>query len=169
MNYISSDTNIWLDFYVIDKLNLPFKLDFVYLMHYETVDKEVLSPPELCDLLLEYGLRKTEMTFDEYYYVPNLENKYPKLSKYDRIALSIAKHRKIPLLTGDKPLRSAAEKEGVEVLGSIGLVDEMINKNIISDEEGLVCFKGFLEHKERRLPEDILKQKIKVLEEKGRG
>ena len=77
MKYISSDTNIWLDFYVIDRLNLPFKLEFVYLMHYETVDKEVISPPELCDLLLEYGLQKTEMSFDEYYYVPMLESKYP--------------------------------------------------------------------------------------------
>ncbi|MBR1508005.1 MAG: hypothetical protein IJ619_08400 [Eubacterium sp.] len=169
MKYISSDTNIWLDFYVIDRLNLPFKLEFVYLMHYETVDKEVISPPELCDLLLEYGLQKTEMSFDKYYYVPMLESKYPKLSKYDRIALSIAKHRKIPLLTGDKPLRSAAQKEGVNVLGSIGLVDEMIKNNIISEEEGLKCFRGFLEHKERRLPEDELKQRIKMLEAKGRG
>ena len=44
----------------------------------------------------------------------------------------------------------------------------MINKNIISEEEGLECFRGFLKHKERRLPEDELKQRIKMLEEKGR-
>ena len=85
MKYISSDTNIWLDFYVINKLELPFRLDYVYLMHYETVDQEVISPPELCERLMDYGLEKTDMTFDEYFYVPVLASKYPKLSKYDRM------------------------------------------------------------------------------------
>ena len=33
MEYISSDTNVWLDFVEIEKLNLPFQLPYVYLMN----------------------------------------------------------------------------------------------------------------------------------------
>ena len=165
MKYISSDTNIWLDFYVIDRLELPFKLDYVYLMHYETVDREVLSPPELSERLLECGLQKTEMTFEEYYDVPGFAEKYPKLSIYDQIALSIAKHRKISLLTGDKPLRNAAEKEGVHVIGSLGVLDELFKNSLISDEEYVFCLEGFLSHEERRLPTEEIKKRIKKIKE----
>lgn len=167
MKYISSDTNIWLDFYVINKLELPFRLDYVYLMHYETVDQEVISPPELCERLMDYGLEKTDMTFDEYFDVPVLARKYPKLSKYDRIALSIAKHRSITLLTGDKPLRNAAEKEGVAVIGSIGILDELYKNEFISKDEYLCCLNDFLKHDERRLPTEEIRKRIKENEEKG--
>lgn len=48
MEYISSDTNVWLDFAEIERLNLPFLLPYVYLMNDETVEDELLSPPGLC-------------------------------------------------------------------------------------------------------------------------
>lgn len=49
MEYISSDTNVWLDFVEIEKLNLPFQLPYVYLMNDETVEDELLSPSGLSD------------------------------------------------------------------------------------------------------------------------
>ena len=33
MEYISSDTNVWLDFVEIEKLNLPFQLPYIYIMN----------------------------------------------------------------------------------------------------------------------------------------
>ena len=66
MEYISSDTNVWLDFVEIDRLNLPFRLPYVYLMNEETVDDELLSPPGLSGELLQLGLQKTELTEDEF-------------------------------------------------------------------------------------------------------
>ena len=53
-----------------------------------------------------------------------------KLSIYDRIALAIAKHRGITLLTGDGALRKAARAEGVHVLGTIGI--EFLSSDIKS-------------------------------------
>lgn len=67
MEYISSDTNIWLDFVEIERLNLPFRLPYVYLMNDETVDDELLSPPGLSGELLQLGLQKTELTEDEFF------------------------------------------------------------------------------------------------------
>jgi hypothetical protein len=31
MEYISSDTNVWLDFMMIEQLELPFRLPYIYL------------------------------------------------------------------------------------------------------------------------------------------
>lgn len=43
MKYISSDTNIWLDFMIIDRLDYPFQLPYIYLMNDEAILDELLS------------------------------------------------------------------------------------------------------------------------------
>ena len=43
MEYISSDTNVWLDFVEIEKLNLPFQLPYIYIMNNETIEDELLN------------------------------------------------------------------------------------------------------------------------------
>ena len=43
MQYISSDTNVWLDFAIIERLELPFRLPCIYLMHGDAVHNELLS------------------------------------------------------------------------------------------------------------------------------
>ena len=47
MEYISSDTNVWLDFVVIGRLELPFRLPYIYLMNQEAAEDELLNPPGL--------------------------------------------------------------------------------------------------------------------------
>ena len=44
MEYISSDTNVWIDFMAIDKLELPFLLPCTYIMSDDAVNDELLSP-----------------------------------------------------------------------------------------------------------------------------
>ena len=44
MEFISSDTNVWVDFASIDRLALPFKLPYVYLMYEEAISNELLQP-----------------------------------------------------------------------------------------------------------------------------
>ena len=33
MEYISSDTNVWIDFNIISRMNLPFLLPYTYIMY----------------------------------------------------------------------------------------------------------------------------------------
>lgn len=66
-------------------------------------------------------------------------SRYPKLSIYDRLALSIAKVRGIIFLTGDRLLRRAAAAEGVRVVGSIGLLDRLRDESYISNDQYLAC------------------------------
>lgn len=47
MEYVSSDTNIWIDFSVIQKIELPFRLPYTYIMSEDAIADELRSPPEL--------------------------------------------------------------------------------------------------------------------------
>ena len=44
MQYISSDTNVWIDFATIDRIEYPFRLPYTYLMFREAIEDEFLSP-----------------------------------------------------------------------------------------------------------------------------
>ena len=164
MEYISSDTNIWLDFRTISRIDLPFRLDYTYIMYKEALRKEVVSPPDLITDLKKLGLVGVEITTDEFYYAEELASRYRKLTGYDRTALAIAKCRGIILLTGDNALRKAAIKENVQVLGTIGLLDRLYEGTFINATEYRNCLEDLLEHRERRLPLDELQKRIDMLE-----
>ena len=66
MQYISSDTNVWLDFAIIERLELPFRLPCIYLMHGDAVHDELLSPPGLGEHLMKLGLEETELSEEEF-------------------------------------------------------------------------------------------------------
>lgn len=163
MKYISSDTNIWLDFETISRTDLPFRLPCIYVMYREALEEEVISPPNLLENLMKKGLEAVELTTEEFFYAAECVEKYVKISRYDSTALAIAKYRSIPLLTGDNALRKAAIKEGVEVIGSIGILDKLYKENYINTPEYKYCLEQLLEHKERRLPEEEIKKRLEAL------
>ncbi len=67
MEYISSDTNVWIDFVVIGHLEFPFRLPYVYLMNKDSAEDELLNPPELGNILVELGLRKIAISETEFF------------------------------------------------------------------------------------------------------
>lgn len=168
MTYISSDTNIWIDFMTIEKLELPFRLPYTFLMYKESIQNELLSPPNLKTRLLENGLTATELTIEEFYLAEEYGSKYIKLSVYDRIALAIAKNRRIILLTGDGALRKAAQQENVEVMGTIAVLDQLWNAHLITDGEYESSLRDLLDNngKTVRLPKAELESRIRMI---GKG
>lgn len=139
MEYISSDTNVWIDFSVIQKIELPFKLPYTYIMNEDAIADELLSPPELGQELISHGLKPVEISIEEFELAQLYGEKYIKLSIYDRIALSIAKKRNIVLLTGDGPLRRASRQEGVQVIGTLGIIDQLLERDLINVKEYVDC------------------------------
>lgn len=134
---LSSNTNVWIDFYIIGGLELPFRLDHIFYMSSDAIGDEVLSPADLSVKLVGLGLVGLEVSEDEYYLAYSFVVKYPKLSRYDGIALAISKLRGFILLSGDRALRSAAECEGVEVRGTLWVYDELVRFDKITLEERL--------------------------------
>lgn len=139
MEYISSDTNVWIDFSVIQKIELPFKLPYTYLMDEDAIADELLSPPDLGQELVAYGLKPVEITIEEFELAQLYGERYIKLSIYDRIALAIAKNRNITLMTGDGPLRKAGKQEAVHVIGTLGIIDQLFEQDLIDVKEYVDC------------------------------
>ena len=166
MDYISSDTNVWIDYTVINKQDLPFRLSITYLMSIDALNDELLSPSGIKEKLLSLGLQPTELTESEFYYAINMAKLNPRLSKYDCSALSIAKHRGLVLLTGDGRLRKTAMNEGIPVMGTIGLLDKLYDENKISSKEYVECL--YLLKKangmEVRLPMDELDKRLNMFD-----
>lgn len=162
MEYISSDTNVWIDFVEIDKLKLPFLLPYVYLMNEESIEDELRSPEGISYKLLELGLQKTELSTEEFFLAEEFGSKYTKTSIYDRIALAIAKKRNLILLTGDGALRKAAKEEGVVIMGTIGILDQLYDGDHIEGREYEECLRRLLEKNggKVRLPQEELERRL---------
>ena len=171
MEYISSDTNIWIDYMAIGKLDLPFRLPLTYLMNQDAVNDELLSPRGLKDQLIKLGLVSTELTGNEFFYGIEISQNHSKLSKYDCSALAIAKKRNIVLLTGDAELRKVARSEGVTVMGTIGILDRAFEDEVITQEEykeSLIKLKA-VNGREVRLPSQELQERLDRLDDDKTG
>ncbi len=162
MEFISSDTNVWIDFFSIEKLKLPFRLPCKYIMYEVTVEDELIKPSDLGNLLKECGLEGIDISNEEYFLAEKFNAEYKQTSIHDCIALAVAKCRSITLLTGDKHLRIAAEKEGVVVIGTIGILDRLIAGEYITVEEYRECL-ILLEHLNGgvvRLPKSAIRERL---------
>lgn len=166
MEYISSDTNVWLDFAIINRLDIPFKLPYTYVMNEDAINDELLSPKEIKQNLINSGLKAIELSEEEFYLAEEYNMKYQKISLYDCVALAIAKVRGITLMSGDGLLRKAAKEEGVEVIGTIGVLNQLCEGSYIMEEEYINCMKELQKNngKKVRLPEDELQKRIRKLE-----
>lgn len=162
MEYISSDTNIWIDFVTIDKLDLPFRLPCTFLLSDLTMEDEVLKPESLSKDLLELGLEVVEVTTEIFREADKLSAKYRHTSTYDCIALSIAKIKECTLLTGDKFLRKAAQEEGVAIIGTLGILDRLHDEDLVSENEYQKCLQTLYENNgdKIRLPEEELIKRL---------
>lgn len=162
MEYISSDTNIWIDFVTIDRLELPFKLPYIYLMNQDAIEDEIRKPPGLGEKLIQLGLQTTQLSEKEFFLAEELVDKYTKPSLYDCIALAIAKVRGITLLTGDGSLRKAAALEGVHVIGTMGILDQLLEGQYIDLETYENCIVSLLKYngEKVRLPENELRKRF---------
>jgi len=161
---ISSDTSVWIDFGVIDAIELPFRLPLTYLMWSEAVDVEIKSPERLRERLLACGLVVVELADEEFWLADDYGERYVGLSSYDSVALAIAKNRGIPLMTGDRRLRRAAT-EGVDVIGTLGVLDRLSSEGLVSASEYEECLQALANANGGlvRLPRDELNARLDAI------
>lgn len=102
------------------------------------------------------------MTIEEYELAEEYGTRFPRLSIYDRIALAIAKVRCITLMTGDGALRKAAVEEAVRVIGTIGVLDQLLKNEYIDDTEYCDCLRELLKYngREIRLPKAEIQMRL---------
>lgn len=162
----SSDTNIWIDFVTLGIIEIPFKSAHVFNMSLEAIEDELLAPQGLCSTLCGLGLKTIEFDLDEFYLAETYQITYPRLSRYDALAMAIAKQRSWVLLTGDAAMRAAAQSEHIDFKGTLWLLDNLMGAGIIDHKQYgqiLVDIQKF-NGREIRLPKSEITQRLKMLE-----
>jgi len=164
---VSSDTNVWIDFSMIDRVNLPFRLPYTYTMNGDALDDELLFSSDLRACLLMYGLVRTQLSYEEFVLAELFGSQYPRLSIYDRIALATAKLREVDLLTGDGALRRAAKDVSVQVIGTLGILDKLLVNKHVSLQEYALCLGRLQAHngKAVRLPKNEIAVRLQRMKE----
>jgi len=137
MLLLISDANILID---IEIGNLT---PFIFRLPYEIAVPDILYELELRERhsrLLELGLKVKNLTAESLKKTESLTQQYHRPSIMDHSALALAIQEKCPLLTGDKDLRIAAKKEGVEVHGTIWIVEKLLDQKLIQHPQAKVSF-----------------------------
>lgn len=143
-----SDANVLIDMEAGGLIKQMFRLE------YEFVVPDVLYEEELRENhsnLLKLGLKPRELQATAIEYTTTLGTKYPKPSRIDLMALALARQEECRLLTGDQALREASVAEGIEVVGTIWLVREMLCAKVITKRDASAAY-GRMKESGRRLP-----------------
>lgn len=151
MQLLISDANILID------LEEGKLIQFMFELPYQFSIPDILFEEELQEQhehLLELGLSTRELTSTSMMQVMNLTQQYTKPSRNDCFALALAQQENCPLITGDKALREAAEIEGVDVKGTLWIVEQMVRKQLITTTHARAAYEN-MKAANRRLPWDI--------------
>lgn len=159
MQLLISDANILIDLEEGDLLNALFRLPYRFsvpdILFYEELEEQ---HPHLRQM----GLRLLELTPSSMRYAFDLIQRTRGPSRNDCFALALAYQEQCPLLSGDQALRKAAEREAIEVRGTLWIVETLISHRIISVEGARAAYNR-MKNNARRLPWDLAFKRLAQL------
>lgn len=168
MRLLISDANILIDMEagaLMETLfQLPMQFGIPDLLYYEEIEP---GSPNLAGL----GLHIMEVNGDFVAYAQELSGQHdhllpakngPKPSHNDYLALALAKQEACTLLTGDTNLRIVADREQVNVMGTIGLLCAMIENHLLTVDDALKALDRMKSGK-RRLPWSDAENRLNAL------
>lgn len=150
MPLLVSDANIFIDMEAGELLEAFFALPF------EIYTPDVLYADELEEHhsnLLDLGLVLGELDGDEIGQVEILIDRYPNPGRIDWFAMLLAQKLECRLLSGDRMLVQAARAEGLEVNGSIWILEQLVLHRVVPKKQALNAL-GLMRDAGRRLPWD---------------
>lgn len=154
-----SDANILIDMEAGELLADMFRLDYRFGV------PNILYEEELKDRhpeLLRYGLSPMGLTPNSIAVVAELIQKYRGfgVSTNDVFALTLARQEQTTLLTGDSRLKQVCLAEGVDVHGTVWLIGEMLEANIIGHADAARAYAG-MQAAGSRLPAKDIESQLK--------
>lgn len=160
MQLLVSDANIFID------LEEGELLEEFFLLPFEFITPDILFYEELEEnrpYLLEKGLKLGALDGEDMNSVMEYVANYSGPSRMDCMALVLAKKEECPLLSGDRALVAAAKAEGVLVNGSIWIIEQLIEHELLDCPQAYDALDK-MRANGRRLPWDLAKKRIKLLE-----
>ena len=154
-----SDANILIDISVGGLLDQLFQLNFEFGLPDVLFEYELQAQhPDLP----EKGLKVLTLAAEAVNDMTDLQAKHRKtgVSIYDCMALALARQEQCPLLTGDGALRQVSLAEGLDVKGTVWLVEQMLESGLIDVERASQAYQAMKEDGSR-LPWGRIDQQIK--------
>jgi predicted nucleic acid-binding protein len=138
MPLLISDSSVLIDLIdggLIDQLfRLPDEFATPVALFIEELEDDYPNLPAM-------GLQLVEYEGDDWIEgIQTFKARYRGPSDMDLLALLVARQIQCPLVTGDKKLRAAAEKEQVPVRGTLSLVEAMVVELLISIDEAEAAY-----------------------------
>lgn len=159
MKLLISDANIFIDMEAGGLIAPMFKLPEIFAV------PDILFMEELVEYHPElpgHGLQVMALTEETVAESMRLRQQHRHPSQNDLFALALAKQESCPLLTGDRRLRDVAKQEGVELKGTLWLIERMVEEVIISVDGAADAYEGMRREK-RRLPWAEVTRQLKRL------
>lgn len=153
-----TDTNVWIDLDAAGLTDLVFQLP-LRLQAPDVIVAELTRPEG--SALVRRGLAVRELSGDRVAEVAALAARYVRPSRADLFALVLARSEQAILLTGDRHLRETAEREGVEVHGTLWLVDRMVEASLLNLQGATEALLA-MGRAGRRLPAEELERRIRL-------
>ena len=153
------DTNIIIDALSAGIINcLNFNLFYVsQVVFKEEIIKQIPS-------LLNFNLNLINETYEELMIANEYKSLNNRISFYDALNLAIAKERKMILVTGDQQLVKCANQQEVECIGTLKLIEILIENNKISIEESIIALQKLKLDIKRRIPHNLIDSLIEKLQ-----
>jgi hypothetical protein len=157
MRLVVTDANIIIDLADGGMLEEVFRLPDI-----EFCTPDVLYLEELAQhygALPGLGLKVLSQPEEAVAYVEQLRSRYRGPSTNDLFALAMARMMGCVLLSGDRPLRAAAEAEGVEIHGTLWLIERLLQHRILSIRQVVAAYEA-MRRSGSRLPWDEVDAQI---------
>ena len=148
---VVQDANIFIDLQIGQVLDNAFQMN----CDFHTTDAVLDEIEKRLDEYADRGLLRVKiMSGDELLDVAILKNQQPKrVSFEDCTLLILADHLDAILLTGDSNLRFCAESMGLEVRGTLWVLDNMVESRLITPKQAFAALQKMLSAN-RRLPSE---------------
>jgi predicted nucleic acid-binding protein len=168
MKLIITDTNVFFDIINIGALPEFFSLDLEICTTAFVID-EIRQPQqrEMIDAFIRAKkLTVYNFSAEEIEDVQNFESTKSLKRFTDKSVIWKSVQIQSPMLTGDKKMRDIAEKMGIEVHGSLWVINELVTRELITTEKALTLIEelkktnGWLPRNETEKIVTSLKQKM---------
>jgi predicted nucleic acid-binding protein len=158
------DACIIIDLIELDLLDVFLSLDYIVITS-QSVVKEITDEGQaflLEDLIKNRKIQKENdgPLMD----ILNLMKKYPGISYADTTVLELSLRIDATLLSADKLLRKAGNKEGTTICGTLWVITELYNSKLITNETAIEKVK-FLMKINSRIPITLCKTMITQFEQ----
>lgn len=111
-------------------------------------------------LLVELGLNVRTLSGEELNQIATLNGRYPGPSPKDLGVLVVAGADDGIVVTGDAPLRAAAEAEGLTVHGVLWMLDQLVEQDITAPSRSAAALDAMVQQGSR-LPEEPIEKRLR--------